>query len=732
MANRVSQEAASTQAVDQSEGQLANVQQLMQDGPGFSALQFDLRDLMARLYRHRVGMLAIMGAVLVAGVALILLLPKVYQASASIQIDQQAAKVLGTEDTQPVATGLEADRFLQTQVDILQSRELARRVIDKLGLAANDQFLDAMGTKSAPDTPLPRRIEDISNTLQKNLSVDLPRNSRVVGISFRSRDAGLAAKVANSYVENFIANNIDRKYSASDYSRGFLQDQLSQTKTKLANSEQALIDYAREARLIDASAGARGGESSGPRSLLTAKLVSINDSLAGATAARIAAEEHWNQVRAAPPLTIPEVLGNPAMLALLQKRAELNADLFQLRQRLKPDHPTILQAQAQLSELSKQISGLAEGVRKSIKGQYDIARLQEQAVSSQIEALKNQTLSEQARDVQYNILKREVDTNRQQFQALLTRYNELTAESGVTVNNITAVDAAEVPRNPISPKPVLILALAMLGGLGLAVAYAFLRDHFDEAIRDPADVENILGLPLLGAVPKTEQGTPLEQIALPKSEISEAYNAIRTSIELSFSSGMAPSLFVTSASKGEGKSTTSYSVARMFALQGKRVLLVDSDMRRPSLHRYFETNLDTKGLSSLLAGLHSAEEAILSTTIDGLYFLPSGPLPPDPATLLGSSSVAKFVAGLLESFDLVVIDGPPVMALADAVQVSQATSATVFVVEAGETQLGQARAAIARLLRVHTHVIGVVVTKYNTKDDRYSKYSNYYNYRYSD
>lgn len=705
----------------------------MLDGDDDAGPAIDVRAIWAAIYRNRFPMLAIMVAAMLVGVASVLFSPKVYEARSSVQIDQQIAKVLGTEDNEPVMGGSDADRFLQTQVDILNSRAMARRVSDALGLAANDAFLTSMGIQPSADVNAGLRLNLVLDVLQKNLSVDMRRNSRVVGILFRSRDPDLAARVANSYATNFIEGNIQRRYSTTAYSRKFLQNQLGLAQGRLENSEKSLIGYARSARLIDASAGARGlNGSEGPRSLVTANLVQLNDSFATAEANRLQAQERWEQARNTPLMSLPEVLSNDAVQRLLQRRVELMAELNQLRQRLKPDHPTVMQASAQLNELDQQSRILAESIRSSIRNQYMTAQRQRDAIGAQVSSLKTSTLAEQDRSVQYNILKREVDTNRQLYESLLQRFKELSAEAGVTTNNITVVDNAELPRRPKTPRPLVNMALAMVIGMVLAALYALARERFDDLIRNPRDIEQRLHIPLLGVVPDQFDGLPLVGLRDPKSEISEAYHSIRTAIELSSNRGLLQSLVVTSSSKGEGKSTTSFALARDFAQLGKRVLLVDADLRRPSLHRLFELSQPAIGLSTVLARLTPIADTILPTKENNLSFLPAGPLPPDPANLFAGNAIEHMIASVTADYDLIVLDGPPVLALADATELSSAAMATIFVVEVGSAHFGQVRNAIGRLIRARGNLIGSVVTKYNSKKSGYGVSGDYYRYNYND
>jgi capsular exopolysaccharide synthesis family protein len=694
----------------------------------------DLRAVWATIFRNRFVIIAILAAAIVIGVISVLVMPRIYQARASIQIDQQVAKVLGTEETEPLVSGVDADRFLQTQVDVLRSRAMSRRVAERLGLAANDRFLERMSgsTVSATDAKDGSRIDRVIDTLQRNLTIDMRRNSRVVGVYFTSRDPVLAAEIANSFASNYIEGNIQRKFSTSAYSRDFLQTQLGLAKGRLEESERQLIGYARSARLIDASAGGRPAAGmDGPRSLVTANLVQLNSAYAEAEAARLQALERWEQARKTPLMSLPEVLSNEALQRLTQKRAEDMARLNELRQRLKPDHPTVIQASSQLAALDQQIRTLAESIRDSIRNQYLTAERQHGALDRQVNSLKSATLAEQDRSVRYNILQREVDTNRQLYESLLQRYKEVSAESGIATNNVTVVDVAEAPRKPTSPRPLINLALATFGGLVLAMAYAFGREYFDDALRDPQEIERKLNLPVLGVVPERAD-SPLEALEDSKSDIAEAYHTIRTAIELSSTQGVPRSIVVTSSSKSEGKSTTSYALARDFAMLNRKVLIIDADLRRPSLHRLFNRQLADRGLSSALARLHPVEESILPTAVDNLSFLPSGPLPPDPATLFAGAAISAMLTHLSTLFDVVIVDGPPVLALADATQLSSAGQATIFVAEAGSAHLGQVRNAVSRLQRAGGHLIGVIVTKYNARKAGYGYAYDYYRYRYDD
>lgn len=676
----------------------------------------DFRAFGSALYRSRWYVLAILGLGLIVAVGVIMISPPQFRARASVEVSQQSTKVLGTEDTEPVMGGAEFDRFLQTQVNLLESRALAARVAASLRLAADDRFLVAMGGELPQGATAERRQRMVMDLLQKNLRISLMPNSRIVEIVFTSRDPNIAMRVANSYSENYIQTNIERKFSTTAYSREFLSSQLAQAKQRLEGSERELIEYSRAAQLIDASGGAdaQREQETGPRSLTTANLVDLNEAYIAAEARRIQAEERWRQATGVPKMSLPEVLANPAVQALDERRAELSANLGQLRQRLQPDHPAVAQAVAQLASIDRQLDALANNVKQSLYEQQRIATRQAQALAQQVAALKEDTLSEQDRSVRYNILKREVDTSRQLYDGLLQRYKEVSAEAGAAANNVIAVDTAEVPKEPVSPRVGVILVLGLIGGLAVSALFVFAREQLDDSIRDPQDLESKLHLSLLGVVPKAQDTLLDINNASGRSAITEAYQSVRTAIELSSPNGVPRSLLLTSSRKGEGKTTSALFIAKAFADIGRKTLLIDSDLRKPSLHTLLGLQKDAGGgLSSLLARRTPPEAAILPTGFENLSFIPSGPPPPNAAQLLGGAPVAELLRVLQETFDVVILDGPPVLALADAIELSSQVEATLFVVAAGAAHYGQAKQAARRVRGAALHLIGGLVTKHD-------------------
>lgn len=688
--------------------------------------EVDLKKIWSALWRNRLLIASIVAISLVLGVLSLFLVSPTYRANSSVEIEDQPTKVLGTEDFQQV-DDRDTDRLLQTQIDILKSRALAERVANGLNLAANDRFLLAQGITPKPVT----RREQVIKSLQDNLIVSLPRNSRVVPISFDSHSPSVASTIANAYAENLIAGNLQRHYDTSTYSKEFLQNQLTLTKARLEKSEEALLSYARSVGLVDPSAG--GGDPSNPnnnapRSLTSANLIDLNQSLAQAQASRIQAEGRWREAQATPVMSLPDVLGNPAIQQMTQKRAELQSDYQEQLQHRKPDHPAVQQAAAALKELDGQIAALANSIRNSIHNQYVTAQQQESQLQSAVGHLKGATLAEQGLGIRYNILKREVDTNRELYDGLLQRYKEVSAEAGVTSNNISVIDRADPPLLPVSPNPFVNMAIALFGGLVLALGTVAALEVFHDGVRGPEEVETRFGTPLLGVIPRLAGGGASEALSQPDSQISEAYQTVRASVELSTEGGPPRTMLVTSCREGEGKTTTALAMARDAAAAGAKVILVDADMRRPSVHTVMNIP-KTPGLSNLLTQSLSADAVIHETDTPGLHVMPAGPKPPSPAELLSGAGFRALLTYLKEHYDQVIIDSPPVLGLADAPRLSAAVDGTMLVIEANRSQRGAIEAAVRRLTAARARIIGAVLVKFDPKKADVGSYMlEYYSY----
>lgn len=661
----------------------------------------------------------------------------IYSAKTILQIDRESARVLNVDDVQPRDSQIFGEEFFQTQYGLLRSRSLAERVVDSLGLAASDAFLEQMGTappargnRTAAEHSKLRR-ETVIRLVMANFSVAPIRGSRLVELRFDSPIPALSARVANAYAENFIQANLDRRFESSSFAREFLEEQIAQTKAKLEETERALVEYATVQGIVNLSE--RGPDGSGQtQSLAGTNLSALNASLAEARAARIAAEQRWRQARSAPLMTQQEILQNPAIQRLTEQRAQLDAQYQQQTRVYRDDWPSQVQLRSQIDELDAQITQIAQGILGSIQGQYVVAANNERALQAQVDRLTDEVQDLRNRSVEYNILQREVDTTRTLYDALLERYKEVGVTGTIASNNISIVDQAQVPATPSKPNLLVNLVLAALLGLGLGALAAFVLEALDETLASPEDAEVKLGLPILGVIPLLERGqTPRDALQDIRSPFSEAYYSLRTTLQFSTPDGVPASILVTSSRPAEGKSTTAYAVALNLARIGKRVVLIDGDLRNPSMHRIADVE-NAAGMSNLLAGAAPVSQVVQLTPEPNLGIVTSGPLPPNPAELWGSDRLRGILADLHNEVDHVIIDGPPVLGFADAPLLASAVDGTIFVLESRGTRRAQAKGALRRLTMGRGRLLGGVLTKFNTKTTLYGGYDYAYDYSYGD
>lgn len=703
--------------------QARRLENTLDEHPAESALSQYFQILM----RRRMLVLAAVATALLIALFVTLTTTKLYRATTSLEIAREATRVVDDGDVAPSGQATNQE-FYQTQYGLLRSRALAELVVRKLRLAENETFLygysgDAptepvAGNRADRRAALEQRATDI---LIANLTVAPVRSSSLVSVSFDSADPQLSARVANAVAENFIASNLARRFESSAYARRFLEDRLAQVRARLEESERALVNYASRQRIINLDSPAQGADGTTTlpsQSLVGADLAALNTALSAAKTDRAAAEARYNQAQGGG-LGVTEVLNDPAVNQLRTSRAQLSADYSRLLAQFKPDYPTMVALRQQIAEVDKQLRTQTGGVVSAVRGQYQAAVEREATLQRQVDALKDGVLDLRRRSIQYNIYQRDADTNRQLYDGLLQRYKEVGIAGGVGANNVSVVDAARPPGSPFTPNTMLNMLLGLLAGLLVGGMLAFLLEQLDESILAPHDLEQKLNLPLLGSIPRVADGvTPTEMLEDSKSPMSEAYLSVMTALRFATSHGAPRAIVITSARAEEGKSTTSLAIARNFAALGKSVVLMDGDMRNPSVHKLFGLP-NTQGLSNALAGEDDVGKLINATGNGKLGVMTAGPIPPNPAELLAGQRLGEVVAKLLESVDHVVIDGPPVMGLADAPLIASNVEATVFVIAAKDTRAKAARVAIRRLIDVHAHIVGAVLTKFDARQVGY-------------
>lgn len=698
----------------------------------FSDSPSALREYYRIAWRGRWAIISSTAACLVLGLIVSFLMTPKFTATASIEISRDADQVTnfqGVERDVSVAD----EEFYQTQYGLLRSRTLAERVATQLNVVDSPEFFEMFG---APDdepfeltngrfAPSGRaeRQRVAGELLLENLEIDPTRLSRLVDISFSSPQAAFSAKVANAWAENFIRTNLERKFQSTSYGREQLQQQLADYKDRLDQSQRLLVTYASRQGIINLPGQT---EDAPERSIIADNLATLSAELMTATADRIRAEARYREGGSDGAST--EALTNGAINSMRASRAELAAEYGQLMVQFEPGYPRAKALESQIEELDRSIAAEEERVSRSLQANYQQALERENKVQSQVNLLEQQFLDLRRRSIQYNVYKQEVDTNQTLYDGLLQRFKEIGVAGGVGVNNVSIVDLANVPPKPSSPNLPLNIAASILIGLLFGGALAYLFDQFDEAITDPAEVKARLGLSLLGAIPQSSDEEPESAIADPMSELFDAYLAVYANLKFTTDRGVPPTFAVTSTRPTEGKSTTSLALAATLARAGKRVILVDGDMRSPSVHHLGGVQRE-RGLSNFLAGDDDIESMIFPMERYRLSAIAAGPIPPNAAQLLTGDRLPILLERLQKDYDHVIIDSPPVMGIADAPLIGSHVDGVVYVIEAHGIRANQARAALARLASVNVHLFGAVVTKFEASKSFYD-YSYTYGYDY--
>ncbi len=687
--------------------------------------------------RWRLVIVGFVAGFLVLGLVITLLMTPKYTASTVLEIARESNKITDIQGVQQDAS-VSDQEFYQTQYGLLRSKTLSERVATQLKLGDDPKFFKMFRapTKGAAfelvngNFPISGRAERVrlaGEVLLKSISVNPTRLSRLVQIDFTSPDQAFSARVANAWADSFIQITLERRYQATSYARKFLEGRLEQLRIKLGDSERQLVSYASAQKIINLPGSTTADGTRLPdRSIDADDLLALNAALSEATADRIQAEARYQQTKRGG--VNSEQLRNQAINALREKRAELAAEYQRLLVQFEPEYPAAKSVAVQIAQLDKSIAHEEGRTSTSIFDDYHAAVDRENKLKGRVDGLKGNILDLRRRSIQYNIFQRDADTNRQLYDGLLQRYKEIGVAGGVGVNNVSVVDTAEIPEKPSSPRLILNLALSLLAGMVVGGLAAFSLEQIDEAIADPGEVERELALPLLGAIPKSVDVDPVDSLSDRKSDLVEAYLAVQTNLQFSTEHGVPRSIAVTSTRPAEGKSTTALALSTMLARAGKRVILIDGDMRSPSVH-HFAGVPNAKGLSNYLAGADDLDSLFVPIGNLQITAMPAGPLPPNAAELLTGERLGKIVDELLQTFDHVVIDSPPVMGLADAPLICSRVEATVYVVESHGIRTSLVRTALSRLTSANAHVIGGVLTKFEAKRAHYG-YGYDYGYGY--
>jgi capsular exopolysaccharide synthesis family protein len=684
--------------------------------------------------RRRWLIVAIVLSAVVAAFVITMLMTPQYEATSTIQIARQEKNIVDVEGLEPTTNPADME-FYETQYSLLEARSLAERVSKTLQLASSPTFLETFGANSEgsflgdessrrpPAKEREQREEAVVDILLKNIAIKPTRGSALVDVSFTSPDPALSQRVANAWTQQFIASNLDRRFEATAYARNFLDQRLQQLRGRLEASERQLVQYATTQRIVTVQTDGSQTPGAPPpeRPLVADDLASINTELNRAVADRIQAASKLDGLN-------HEVVASPTLAQLRQQRAVAGAEYASLMAKFSPEYPAAAAVASQVESLDRSIAREQALVSGSLQRDYQDALKREGALRARVEQLKGDTLDLKRRNIQYDILKRDADTNRQLYEALLQRYKEIGVAGGVGVNNVLIVDPAGLPESPSSPNLPLNIALGLLIGLIVAGATVFVLEQFDDAVKDLESARRVLPVPVLGAVPVLPDGDPGEALKDRKSALSEAYLSVQTSLRFATDHGVPRSIAVTSTKPSEGKSTTCHALAQSLVRTGKKVVLVDADMRSPSVHHIYGI-ANERGLSNFMAGEDNVPSLIHHMDENGVDVVTAGPQPPNAAELLTSGRLGLLITRLLDDYDHVLIDSPPVLGLADAPLIGSQVEAVVFTVESHGAKVGAVMAALSRLRAANANVIGAVLTKFEQRKAQYG-YGFEYEYGY--
>ena len=674
--------------------------------------------------RWRWLLLATVLAALVLGLLVTLLMTPQYTAKATIEIARQENRVLNVEGVQPERAAASDLEFYQTQYALLKSRSLAERVAGQLRLADNDAFFESFDglpedglltrVSGRPLTPAQRaeRTKIAVAILQKQVDVQPVRGSSLVDVEFESPDPKLSLDVTNAWTQAFVRSNLDRRFEASAYARRFLEDRLAQLRQRLEQSERQLVNYATNERLVNVPAGqvGIGGNRTVERPLAVDELTNLSSALSTAVTERVQAESRLASARGA---ASAEALNNPAIASLRGRRAEVSAEYAKMLVQFEPGYPPARALASQLAQLDVSLRREESRISESINGSYTAAVQRERDLRTQVEGLKDNLLDQRKRSIQYNIYQRDVDTTRELYDGLLQRYKEIGAAAGVGTNNLSIIDPAQRPEAPSSPILWLNLLIALMLGLAVGVAAILVLEQIDEGLKDPSDVDRAIGRPLLGAIPRVADLSQLDLLDR-KSPVAEAYLSVQTALSFSTDHGFPKSVLLTSSRPGEAKSTSALALAITLARVGKRAVLIDGDLRSPSVHQL--TNRPNEhGVSDFLAGENNLDALLMPFDIEGVSLMAAGPQPPNAAELLASTRLRLLIDTLLQRFDHVIVDAPPVLGLADAPLIASQVEGVIYVVETRGPRSTIIRSSLDRLESANAHILGVLLTKFDSK-----------------
>ncbi|MGK0299033.1 MAG: succinoglycan biosynthesis transport protein ExoP [Gammaproteobacteria bacterium] len=710
--------------------------------------EIDLREYLHVILKYKWSILGLTFVIALLTVLVLFSIVPTYQATATLLIESQQENVVSIEEVYGLQGG--NDEHIQTQNQILQSRELAERVINELGLAKHPEFdptIEKAGLKldprswipkswsSDPDKPVTEQAiqNAIVETFFSNLTVSLIRNSQLITVSFDANDPALAEKVPNALANAYIESDLESRLGMTEKAAEWITERLDNLRVNLEASDKALQAFLERENLVDVQ---------GIDSLTSMELDEITREMTEVRRTRTEAEELFRQSKALQGQSstayesIPAVLDDLNVQSAKQLQAEANRKVSELSKRYGPKHPKMIAAVNELDTADTHVATQVMNVIASVENQYQLAIAKERELNRSLEQTKGTMSDLNRQENSLRALERDVQSNRQLYDMFLTRYKETNVVGDLQTASARVVDKATLPTEPYKPKKSLILLISIFISMTAGIILAFLKESLDNTLSDTADMENRLHMPVLGILPvmqgwlKKNKHPIKDYTDEVQPGFSENVRTIRTGLLLSGLDEPKKIILVTSSVPGEGKSLMSVNMALSLGQMGK-VLLIDADMRRPSIAGIFGLEKGGNGLSQFVAGTATLEESMHHYEDMKLYVMSAGIIPPNPLELLSSNRFKQGLKVLIDKFDHIVIDSAPTIAVADATVISQHVNSLIYMVKADETPYQLAQEGIKRLKHVNAPFTGVVLNqvKPSNKPGKYGYYGgDYYKY----
>jgi succinoglycan biosynthesis transport protein ExoP len=714
-----------------------------------SALREYLRVLIKRKW---MVLSCLAGIFLMVAIASLKMTP-IYEASGSIAVNKTDPGLVNFKDSGSMSVDYYDPADLDTEVKILQSDLLALQVIKQLNLDKRTEFGGKPDTASsrnlAPDLLQTdsTRTSALLGAFKGSLRVSLLPNSRIIELHYRSPNKDLAATVVNTLATTYVEQNFKTKFESTMQAADWLSKQLVDLQMKVETSQEKLVKYQKQHEILGIDE---------KQNITTAKLDELNKELTSAESERMEKESVYRLIQSGDPDVAASAplggdsnrgnnpsSGSPLLDNLRTKQADLKIQVAELSTQFGASYPKVAQLNNQLKEIDIQLQGEMKKMAGRVRGQYMASLHREGLLRDALEKQKQQANKLNESAIEYSLLKRDLETNRQLYEGLLEKLKEAGVTAGLRSSNVKIVNVARVPMAPSEPNIPRNLAFALVLGLTSGVGLAFLLENLDNTVRTPEQAQIISSLPSLGMIPQgsktgietsqngliiasSKEAVELVTQSRPQSQMAESYRALRTSLLLSSLGAPPKIILITSALPQEGKTTTSINCSIVLAQKGVKVLLIDADLRRPGVHKTLGIG-PRSGLSNVLTGSVTLQQAIIrSPLLPNLFVLPAGTPPPNPAELLASSDMRDVLLQLREQYDHIVIDTPPTLSVTDAVVLSTKADAVVLVIRSGQTTKGALRRSREILMQVNAKVAGVLL---NAVDLTSPDYYYYYEYQ---